>query len=269
MASIAQLRFFRKNFADFEKATVSVIASEAPTLANFILQRTNRNGWGTSGSVDANNTTLQISLGDLATIDSLFLIGHNFKSFTIQYKDPVSGGWLAFSPAIAPTNSTDSTSFFSVTAVQTTDILVTILGTQVANSDKILNQFICTTSLGQLAGWPVLNNTKLAVNLTELQTLSGKSAIIQNVGKFSQSLNVTNWSSAADLAIVESLYNSPEGFLYWPCGGNQTQFSSVRQGYRLQDIYLCRCNNEFNPDWADGLYKAGMTIQIDLVEVIT
>ncbi len=265
----SQLRFFRKNFADFEKSYVTATASQSPSTAINVLQRSNRTGWGTSGSVDADNTTLTVSFGDLGTVDSILLIGHNFKAYTVKYKDPTSGVYTAFSPAIAPTNSTDTTSFFSVTSVQTTDIQITITGTQVANSDKVLNQFIATTSLGQLAGWPVITAPTLAVNLTELATLSGKSAIIQNVGKYSTSLVVPNWSSSADLAIVESLYNSPEGFLFWPCGGDQSQFSSVRQGYRLQDIFLVRCKNEFTPEFTDGLYKTGMNLQIDLVEVIT
>lgn len=258
--------FFRKNWADFERSNISVSATEGSSTASYILDRSNRSAWGTSGSVDSNNTQMIVNMGDVGTIDSILLLKHNFKSFLLEYLDPISSIWTTIA---SPTGVTTGSSFYKFQAIQTSQIRLTIYGTQVANTDKVLCQFIATSQIGQLQGWPIISKPTLARNLVEKKMLSGKSYVLQNVGYYAASLSVQNWSSPADLGVVEALFNNSEGFLYWPCGGDQTQFSSVRQGYRMEDIYLVRCKNEFSPEWAQGLYKAGMKMQLDLVEVIT
>lgn len=265
----SQIIFFRKNWADFEKSYVTVTASEGQDNAANILDRSNRTAWGTDGSTDASNTQLVIDMGDIGEIDSILLVKHNFKNFLIEYWDDVGLAWLGFATAIHPTNCTDETSYFSVSRVNTSKLRVTIYGTQVANSEKLLCQFIATSLIGQLSGWPRIGAPTISRNIVQQKMLSGKSHVQQNVGNYSATLSVENWSSSHDMEIVEALFNSGEGFLYWPCGGDQSQFTSPRQGYRLEDIYLVRCSNELSPEWYEGLYKSGMNISIDLVEVIT
>lgn len=262
----SQIIFFRKNWADFEKSTVVVTATEASSLAPNVIARSNRTLWGTSGSTDASNTQLTVDAGDIGTIDSVLLLKHNFKNYLLEYYDPIALTWTTL---ISVTGYTDKSSYHTFPTVQTQKIRLTITGTQIANSDKVLSQFIMTSTLGKLNGWPVMAKPLLARNIVEQKMLSGKSSVIQNVGFFAVSLMVSNWSDPTDLATVEALYNNNEGFLYWPCGGDETQFRSVRQGYRKEDIFLCRCKNEFSPEWAYGLYKSGMKLQIDLIEVVT
>lgn len=261
-----QILFFQKNKADYEKSWVSATATESNSIISNVLDRSNRTGWLTSGSVDANNTQFVINFGDTVTIDTILLINHNFKNFLVEYYNPTSSSWVTLQNV---TNSTDTTTYLSFNAVLTTNVRVTIFGTQVANSDKVLTQFIATAKIGQLQGWPVIEKPQLARNLTEQPMLSGKSFIFPQVGMYSASLTVKHLSSSADLGLIESLVNASEGFLYWPCGGDQTQFRSVRQGYRLQDIYLVRCRNEWSPELVEGIYQNGMQVQLDLVEVIT
>lgn len=263
----SQIVFFRKNWVDFERATSVATATEATALALYVLDRSNRTAWGTSGSVDANNTQIAVSSGgDIGTIDSVLLLGHNFLNFLLEYQDPTSLLWMTISNVVS---NMASSNFFTFAAIQTANIRVTVYGTQVPNSEKILGQFIITSTLGKLAGWPVIAKPILGRNLLAQDMLSGKSSVVQNIGMYSASLTVANWSNPADLSIVESLFDNSEGFLYWPCGGDQNQFRSVRQGYRMQDIYLVRCVSEFSPEFAQGLYQSGMKLQIDLKEVVT
>jgi hypothetical protein len=264
-----QLLFFRKNRADYENTGVIVTCSQGNENGDYILDRSNRTAWGTSGSVDADNTTIEVDLGEVQSVTDILLVAHNFKSYTLKYWDEVGLAWTNFSTSIAPTTNTAATTWHQFTSVQTSKFLLTILGTMVVDSDKILCQFIATTQVGQLAGWPVIKSPTISRGLQEQKMLSGKSNIVSAVGFYSASLVVDCWQSSADLDIVEDLYGSPEGFLVWPCGGDQTQFASVRQGYRLEDIFLVRCKNEFKPEWREGLYKMGLKLQIDLVEVIT
>lgn len=263
--SAQQIMFFKKNFADYSDSQVAVTASQSSTYAPFVQRRSNSLGWMTTGSVDSDNTTLTCDFVNLKTIDNIILIGHNFKNYTIKYWD--GAAYQNFSTSINVTNSTATTSRHSFTAQATTKIQVTITGTQVANADKRLNQLIATQLIGQLTGWPQITNPTMNLNKRLNTMLSGKLNIGTNVGGFYCDLKVTNWSSGADLTIVETLYNSGNGFLVWLCGGDENQFSSVRIPYRLRDLFLMKCQNNHGPEWVQGLYKTGQKITISLAEV--
>jgi hypothetical protein len=263
------IKFFRKSRCDYEFSYVSATASNSPDTAGAVLQRSNRNGWGTSGSSDAENTTLTINFGDTVTIDSILLILHNWKNYQIQYLASDGVTWTDFAPAVHPTTSTDSTTLHSVPTTLTSSLKVTIFGTQVANSEKVLSQFIATTLIGTLTGYPVMDKPTLGRALQEQKLPSGKSRILSNIGGYSVSLKFPVWDVSADLTIFETLANANEGFLFWPCGGDESQFFSVRQGYRLQDIYLVRCKNEYQPALLHGRYAVGLVVQMDIIEVIT
>jgi len=264
-----QIKFFRKSRCDYEFSYVSATASNSPASAGYPLQRSNRLGWGTSGSSDAENTTYQVNFGDVVTVDSIILINHNWKNYKIQYLASDGVTWTDFAPVVNPTTSTDSTTLHSVPSTVTTSLKVTIYGTQVANAEKILSQFIATSLIGQLTGWPVMDMPTLGRALQEQIVLSSKSRILSNIGRYSISLKFPIWNKTADITIIESLVAANEGFLFWPCGGDQSQFFSVRLGYRLQDIFLMRVKTEYKPILYRGFYSVGMTIQLDLVEVIT
>lgn len=261
-----QIIFFEKNKADYSFSGVVATASESPDTAPYALNRSNLSGWITSGSVDANNTTFEVDFGDYKSVTELLLVKHNFKNFTVKWDN--EGVWTDFSPAINVTNCTDLVSWFEVASQLTKKIQVTITGTQTANADKFLYQFIATEKIGQLEGWPVIAAPAHSRNLTVVKTLSGKSYVGENLGAFSYTLNVTEWKSGPDLTVVERLYSRSEGFLSWLCGGNENQFSSKRQGYRLEDIHLMKCVNDYAPEWVKGQYLRGLKISMKLSEVI-
>lgn len=264
-SSASQILFFNKNEADYSRSAVLLTASEASIFAPLVQKRSNNSGWMTTGSVDSNNTTLTCNFVNLVLLTDIILVNHNFKSFTVKYWNGSS--YVDFSTPIAPSSSTDSTTRFTFNAVQTTAIQITILGTQVANTDKRLTQLIATSLIGQLNGWPMITKPTFNLNKRINTMLSGKTNIGINTGGFSCTLGVTNWSNANDLSIVEQLYGAGEGFLMWLCGGLQTQFSSVRKGYALQDFFLMQCQDNYTPEWANGLYKSGLKLNIQMTEV--
>lgn len=265
--SIAQIAFYRKNRADYEFSQVTMSATENSDGIFLVRNRTNKAAWGTTGSVDANNTQILCQFNDVILVDSFFLLQHNFSTFLLEWFNDNTSTWTTLINVSTPQITSDFYSTFS--QVATSQLRLTIFGTQVPNSDKTLCQFIATTKIAQLNGWPIIQKPLLALNIIEQPMLSGKSNLLQNVGYWRASFKVSNWKDATDLTTVETLYGASEGFLVWPCGGNENQFSSVRQGYRMRDLYLCRCMNEFSPEWVEGLYLTGMAIQIDLKEVVT
>src|SRR3954451_4015214 len=304
-ATMNQLMFYKKNKADYGFSTNVASASESSGTALNVMDRQNDTAWQTTGSVDANNTTLTIDFGGTSqNIDEIILLNHNFLNFRIEYWDGVSS-WItlnfAQNPLTAPSVTTPiDTSYTSglvylnnyVTGYSTYTLgaeynsrfilgpvgyyynkifklRITVLGTIVANSDKQLYQFLALELMGQLNGWPVIKKPTHSKNRQMLSMMSGKSYIVENKGGYSASLQFKNWTNNADLTLVETLYNWGEGFLIWPCGGNPSYFKTIRHGYRFKDFYLCACSNEYIPEYVAGVYQMPLQFQMDLQEVTT
>ena len=260
----SQILFFEKNKADISNANVTITGSQGVGFEDFVRNRSNNSGWVTDGSVDSDNTTLTVDFVDSHIIEDIILIDHNFKAYTIQY-------WTGaiyddFSTPIAETVNTAVTTRHNFTAVTTTKLLLTITGTMVADADKYLKQFIATKDIGTFSAWPVIK-PELGRNKAKNQMLSGKVSIRERTGARRETLSIKVLSTDADLTTIENLYFANEGFLYWPCGGDESQYRNERIGYRLEDIYLMKCENEWNPAWYQGLYQSGMKIDIKLIEV--
>jgi hypothetical protein len=261
-----QIFFFDKSKCDISNSGVSATATQGDEFAELVLNRSNANGWITTGSVDADQPTLTIDMADERPITDILLVKHNFKSFTVKYWDGSS--FVDFSPAINETTNTDETSHFEVEQVETTKIQLQVNGTMTPDEDKILYQLIATRRIGQLAGWPVIKKPVHSTNAKKSTMLSGKTFVARNLGAFSCELAVAEWRNSADLEIVEELYENTEGFLVWLSGGSEDQFSSTRKGYRLEDVYLMKCLDDYSPEFVSGQYKRGLAISIKLGEVV-
>jgi hypothetical protein len=260
-----QIVFFEKNFVDISNDAASASASEASSLAYLVQNRSNLTRWVTTGSADSSNTTFTMDIGDLKTVSDILLLQHNFKAFTVEYWDGSS--YQSFSPAISETTNTAESNHYEVTPVVTSRIKITITGTMVADDDKYLTQLIVTRQLGQLNGWPIIKNPVFNRNRKSTSMLSGKKAVSLAVGGFSMELSVSCWRDSDDLDLIESLYARSEGFLVWPGGGVESQFSSVRKGYRMEDLFLMRPMNDYEPEFYRGLYSSGLSINMKLAEV--
>lgn len=268
----SQIQFFKKNIIDLDNtqvtitATDSVATSAGDTITDLLRNRKNTSSWVTTGSDDTGNTTLIVDWSSARDIDHIILVNHNFKAYTIKYWDGAT--YTDFPSAISSTNDTETTTKYEVTSTSTSKIQIIITGTQIADSEKIMAQLIITEELGQFDGWPIVSNPTLSKNRQITTMLSGKKNIVDSVGFFSCSLSVENLKNDADLTLIESIYNRPEGVLLWLCGGDEAQFSSVRQGWRKQDLFLVRPSDELNNEFSKGLYVTGIKVQITLQEVI-
>ncbi len=261
-----QIIFFKKSKCDFSLGNVIASASQGSAYAAQVLNRSNLSAWVTTGSVDADNTTLTVDMSDPKVITDLLLLKHNFKAFTLKYWNGTS--YQPFSPAINETSNTAASSYYEVASVTTTKLQITITGTQVANADKYLYQFIATSKIGRLNGWPIIESPVFDRNKLVSVMLSGKISLAESLGGFKTSLTVEYLKDSTDLATIEAIFGSADGFLVWLTGGDETQFSSVRQGYRMEDVFLMKCVNSLSPQWYQGLYQTGMTLQVDLAEAV-
>lgn len=262
----SQIIFFDKNKIDISNQNAVITSTEAEEFVDFMRNRNNTSAWVTTGSVDADLTTLIFDFGERRTIDNILLIKHNLKAYTLKYWN--GSTYVNFSTPVAETANALATTRHTFDEVETSKIQLIIQGTTVANSDKYIYQFIATTLLGQFEGWPVISNVELDRNRTKIQALSGKTSINENIGGFKCQLAVPNWKITDDIGIVEALYDKNEGFLMWLCGGNEDQFWYKARGYRLEDLYLMKCVNEYSPEFVKGIYISGLELKIKLEEAI-
>jgi hypothetical protein len=270
----SQIKFFNKSYIDIDAPNSSISVTDAVAtdngsgLVDLMRNRNNSSAWLTTGSTDAANTTLVFDMSEEQTVTDLILVVHNLKAFTLKYWN--GSTYVDFSTPISETTNTETTNFYSFTAVDTSRIQLVITGAQVADDDKYIRQMIVTQKLisGQFIGWPIIksmvHNTSKQIN----KMLSGKVNIVQAVGAVSFELSVKNWNIDADLKIIEEIFFGRKGVLVSLSGGDEAQFSHLRIGYRKQDIYLMRSINDYSPAWVSGIYTNGIKTKINLAESV-
>lgn len=268
-----QLLFFEKNKADpnFFIAGASTTASENSELSDLAVNRKNTSAWQTDDSTDAANTTYTLDFGRVVELDSLILIGHNFKDYDIEYFDGaifklftlVTGGTTSF------TGNTSNESFHeTVKVVDAERVRITIKATFVVDDAKILTQFITTEKIGQLKGFPVMGGIRVGRDTSATEALEGLANIIDRQGGYRTTLAVSNYTLQADLDIIDLLFNKVDGFLFWPCGGDDSQFIPLVEGYRFKDIFVSRFVGQFRPNKNRGIYNNGIKFRVLLRQVL-
>lgn len=262
-------KVFKKNILDLDNTNIVITVTDGVAtgtgqdVSGFVRDRKNNTGWGTTGSSNAGNTTFQALFQEERFVDSVFLIGNNFKNFTLEYYNGTT--WVLFQTV---TNNTDPHLFFSFAKITMQGIRFIVTETFVANDDKFLAQFIATEKLGEFQESPVVDHTS-GKNRKRTQLVSGKSRIIQNSGAVEIELEHNNQINDNDLTLVEEMFSTYSGFLFWPCGGDESQFRTRRIGFRKQDIFLMAPRNEYENPWGNGgNYLAGTDYKIQLVEVV-
>jgi len=266
----SQIQFYEKNKIDLSSNDTSITITDAVAtntgFPDYMRNRKNTSAWITTGSTDAAGTIIDVNMGSSFSIDTIILIGHNLKSYTIQYFNGAI--YTDFSNPVSETvNVLDNNRYqFDATSMQM--IRIVINSTQVVDADKIIKQLIITEELGQFDGWPEIKKPKLSTNKRKSLMLSGKSNVVESVGAFSCTLSVKNWKSDADLTLLETIFFKREGMLLQLNGFDEAQFSSVRMGYRNEDVVLVRAVSDYTPEWFNGLYLTGQKAEIKLEEVI-
>lgn len=261
---------FEKNKLDIDNEDVTITVTDAVATdngqdsVNQIRNRDNSSGFATTGSTDAAGTKIEIDLVDEAVIDSIFLLQHNFKAYTIKYWNGAS--FVDFPTAINISGNTDADTFHSVTSTSTSRLELTITETFVADDDKFLAQFVATEKIGQFKEKPRIEPV-ISKNRKRLKFLSGKERIVRTVGAFECRLRKEQIYTESDLILIERMFDSVQGVLIWLVSGDQAQLRSIRTGYRDQDLFLVTCRNDWEPAFVDGHFDRGITLDMRLIEV--
>lgn len=265
------IKFFRKNRIDLDFANVTLTVTDASAtddgadFLTFLRNRENTSGWATTDSQDSYNTQLDIDMTDERDIDTIILVENNFKAYTIQYWN--GSTYTDFSTAINESNNTETTKEHQFNTVSTSKIRIIITGTMVADADKFMTQLILTEELGEFSFQPRVKPL-LSKNRKSSRYLSGKAFITRMADSFAVSIEFQNVTGDTDLTLMETLFDSYEGFLIWLCGGTTTQFTTIRKTWRKQDIFLCNLLNEYEPEWEESRYANGMGVKLEVAEIV-
>lgn len=260
---------FEKSFMDFSQPGINITVTDPNAsdigndVKNSVRDRTNVTGWGTLDSIDASNTEFLVDLSDHFGITDILLIGHNFKNYVLEYWDGAT-----FQNIVTVTNNTETVTAHNLSEQQSSQIKLTINATMVVDDDKHLSQMIVTKRVGQFERFPIIVPTH-SKNRKRLKTVSGKLKIARSTGASSFAVSDNNVISDNDLDIVEKLFDTVQGLLFWPSGGDSSQFRTDRVGFRLQDIYLVGAENDYTNPWgSNGHYDHGTNYAVRLTEVV-
>lgn len=273
-----QPQIFNKNKLDIENVDVNITITDAVAVntgqayTSFMRDRRNWTAWMTTESTDAANTEILLEYGDFRDIDSILLVGHNLKNYEIEYWTGLVWANVtkaSDNTAVAPTDDDQDTTFYLINKVNTDKMRIIIYGTQVADSDKRIQQLITTTRIGKFEGWPVIRRPQVSTNKRNTKMLSGRNRIVESLEAFSCTFDVKNWKIQNDIDIIETMYFIRQGVLVWINSDKPTQFALDLKGYRREDIFLMRPQDSWRPELSQGLYKTGIKQSIKLVEVIT
>ncbi len=266
-----QIRFFNKNFFDYAEdnttitATDDVATNEGQAFVNLMRDRRNTTGWKTSGSSDAANCSLLFEFGDPKQCDTLVITNTNLKSYVLETFNGTT--WSTLSTV---TDNEKDTIFLQFTELYIYKLRITINSTIVTDADKYISQVILTSKIGpgQFETWPQIKRPEHDTNKKVSQMLSGKMSVNEGVGGFNCRLEIRYLKSEADLDLIEQLYYHKAGFLVYLSGGDESQFSSRRKGYRNIDLYLMRFTDNYRPEWVKSIYVNGMKLKMMLKEVV-
>jgi hypothetical protein len=277
MAITGGAKFF-DTIKNLSKDGATVVASSGDATSDRILDRNKVSIWKSVGTDDTTTETITITLPSATSITRLFLIGHNWKQYTVKHDSAtdftnVVGLDGALGGGIAETAFTDTTSYYEFTSASVTDLEITVTKTHVVDDEKYLNMVIVTTELGTLNGFPEIRTTMNRGKKTT-KMLSGRMNVLDTLDTLDYEIKFRNYPTSSadsypdDVALMFTLNERNDTFLFWPCGGRRgtTYFRHTLRGFRLEDVANVKIINELKPKYQTGIYINGIDMSVKMKE---
>lgn len=275
-------KFFDINLLDLSNKNVSItvidgVAKSTGQLnVDLMRNRDNFSGWGTTGSNDGANTTLEVDYKELLEKRTLIISGHNIASLKVEKWN--GSAYVDFATPVDITGNTEDVLEIDLGPEEVfSKFRIILRGTMVANEDKFITQLILTDPIGagQLTFYPEITEYQFGPDKGENQAISGKSHIFETVGSAGLQMSVKGVATKADMDIFEQIVLfRRRGFLFWPCGGVDQevsaggQFSRKTEGWKRKDIFHMKTKTKWNPVWYEQIYTSSLDIKIGMVEAI-
>jgi hypothetical protein len=280
MAISGGAKFFDRNQALAIDGTEAV-GSTGNTTVDLALDRNPNTFWRSVGSADITTETITITFPSATTITRILLLDHNFKGFNIQYD--LASVWTHFTSVVGldgalanltETAFADSSAYYEVASVSTTGIRIQVTTTQVANAEKFLCQFIATTELGTLQGFPMVDESAITRTERVNKTISGKVISQKSAPVFRSTINFStypvNSTYSVDLDLMLTLFERDTNFLIWLCGGRRgsSYFRYTIPGFRLKDCFEVQTVGDFSPTYYSSVYTNPVDLTMSFEEAV-
>ena len=266
------IKFFEKSRC-LLKDGAAVAASTGDAAADYALSMNRNLRWDSVGSDDTTAETLTITF-DSVTVDRLLIVDHNLKDFSVTYGSGASsfsnveGIDGALGGGIVETAFAQDTAYYEFDSVTTDQLNITATKTQTADQEKYITLIALTAEIGTFTGYPVAL-PKTTANEKRAVTENGKFITQKGSESFSCELEV-GYSEAADVTILNTLYESQEPFLMWLCGGKygSSNFAVTQKGWRLKDVYQMQTYDVFETAFENNIYVGSALTGLKLAEEV-
>lgn len=247
----------------------------------YILGLNRDASWRSVGSGDMTTEKIIVGFPGPMTIDRLFLIGHNFKNYMVQWDN--MGTWTDFTnvlgidgtkSGINESNYALETSYYEFDPITTMNLQITMNTTQIADQDKFLNQVTATTELGTLVGYPIVSEIDVNRSMRANQTVSGKYIVEKSIETVGFNLQLKKYATSpayvADMDLLMSLHDREKAFNAWLCGGRQgaNYFNVTLRGFRLRDLLQVQIIKPLNNTYDQNMYRTQINGQFSFYEHI-
>lgn len=267
------IKFLTKSYADIDYDASTVGMTSGSSSRDNMRDRRAWTYTQSLGSNDATTETWTVTFDGSYSISRLILAKNNFKNFNVKYYNGSS--YVDFAnvvtkegtqATVTETANAKTTNYYEFDAVATTAIQLTLNTTQTADAEKTLYELYVGAEVGTLAGYPAFRPTFHREQLDK-KSIRGRDKFTLLDEQFLCALAFAKYPTAADHAIIQSLWDGWQEFVVYPCGGNVDQFRFPEKGNRLEDFYLVWFQGDFAPNYDQGCYALGLTYNVQLVEV--
>ncbi|MBF0315610.1 MAG: hypothetical protein HQK52_19475 [Oligoflexia bacterium] len=262
-----------KFFKCIENLEIEFDGTSNASLVASVLDYDKKKYWRSIGSTDAKEEAITLALKNEAELDTILIIGHNLKNFSIlihlsngsivdtfqSFNDVVCGNSIS--------SNSIATSYFKFKPQSVSKIEIKMLNTFTEDKEKKIERIVLTKEVGQLKGFPSLD-TEINESFTKYRLLSGKYKVFKKDEVFSASIIFKNYPIFEDIELMYSL--ASESFFIWPCGGKigSDYFKCNIRSYRPEDLYKVSISDNVQESFDKNIYTSNVNLVVKVVETI-
>ena len=276
MAVTGGVKFFERSLS-LLKDGASATASSNTEGANFLLTPVRYAKWSSVGSDDLTEETITITLSGTKTFNRILLAGINLKEFDVKYSS--GGGFVDFANVIGVNGQTSATinetdfafdsAYYEFDSVTTNQIQIKARTTQTAKQEKEITTAHVMNEIGTLSGYPKVT-AEVSNNEKKSTALSQRRVVQKTYERSRFKLAFKTHPFQGDLDIMETIFDSIDSYLIYPCGGRTgtDYFKVAQKNWRLDDVFNVQNTGKMKTEYDKNIYTLGFNKSVTFEESI-
>jgi len=261
MSVQAEVRILTANFVD---STSSIVSSHGGTVAN-LYDRDLQTKWKTSGAnSDGTEAILTITffVGVTETafgVNSIILIGNNFKAFTLEYWN--GSDYVALPNWTAQTANTETSFCVTFNYTSTSRIRIRATETMKPNREKEICELVIARQRFSLSENPKIYNLTFSQKVKRLEL--GDGGVIQSFTRFA-----TNRTQRYSVRVSFTLLSRTDYERLYTLKNEGVPFLFYAESYQVpSEIWYVNWVNAWTAKYSVSFKGAGYDVDMELMEV--